>query len=940
MGEPCYSIVRKPKGFESANEIRLKHNIEGDDLDACRNSIEELLQNLLDGEKFPNNLLMSVINRYQQMNRFTSGATGSQDKRIKKLLYILWECLPKRGADGRFLDRMVMVCGAFDKDLKHPNQYVCGSVLKALSKTQEPEVIAELVHSIERCLEWSHAYQRKNAVLAIARIYKNFPDLYPSAPKLIAEYLMKENDDECKRAALQALLSIAPEEAKSFLHSCNIPDIHCMNASIQLLFVEYIQKLFKRNAEEGEMYLTILTSLIKSSSSPSVRYQAATALMKFSKNPIAVKVAAACFIDICAKDSDNNVKLIALDSLINLKRVSGAERVLRNSIMDILCVLQTATDLELNEKILKLSLDLLSPINVGEVVVALRQEIKKMQETNVLGTQQETVKYRRLLVDTIHKIADRFPNSIVEFEMLDTLFDLLICSSIGERTSQRIILLFKVFMNENSTYQSKVIKKIQDCFNLVKDNSSIHYGFLQLLGDFSETKEQIEKSFKVIKESLGELPISAETLENEQNRPPLRSYYLKNKFDTCSELCYAIVKMACRYKQIESSKSETKKMNARFMLIIASILKIDNSNIFDDEGININVYEDHKQVLKLSSTVLQLLRDDIEEDSAKETIKKIMIENIRSQLSQLVKNLEKERFFSDDTKKLDKKNKFDDKIVISLFSSRDDDSGLENDIDTETEDLKHSSVPDMFGEVPLTGTIDPIYAYCKFDVNQYDVGLKIYLENRSRTKTFENVTIELASRGEGSSSFLERPEPIVLGPRAKACIATNVKIISAENKRLFGSIAYDVLNSDADREQVIMLNDISVNLTDYIRPTKISFYEFRDIWRDCEWENKVTVKTKLTDPKEYLTQLVNATNMRCVTVERGVSGTCLCLEANLYAKSTFGEEALVNVNVEKETPSSVVSGNVKIRSRSQGMALSLGEKITAAQNQMTIVPTN
>lgn len=975
MGEPCYSIVRKPKSFETANEITLKRRIEGQDLDKCRSSIEELLQSLLDGEKFPNNLMMPVINRYQ-MNRFSG--SGGQDKRIKKLLYILWECLPKRGADGKFLDRLVMVCGAFDNDLKHPNQYVCGSVLRTLSKTREPEVIRELVHSIEKCLEWSHTYQRKNAVLAIARIYKNFPDLNPSAPRLIADYLLKENDDECKRAALQSLLEIAPEEAKSYLHSCNIPDLHCMNASIQLLFVELIHRLYKKGCEESEAYLMILTSLIKSSSSPSVRYQASATLTKFSREPDSIKLAAGCFIDICAKESDNNVKLIALDSLTNLRRINGAERVLRNSIMDILCVLQSATDLELNEKILKLTLDLISPLNVGGVVSALRHEIKKLQNANVLSSQQETIRYRRLLVDTVHKIADRFPHAIVEFEMIDTLFDLLICNTIGERTSSRLIILFKVFMSNNPNYQSVVVKRLQDCFNLAKDNLATHRGMIQLLGDFSETKDQIEKTYRVFKESIGELPIvaterkkalqtadgnredtvnsngdvdtvikgmsrlvtadgsyAAQSAINYQSskavaddHPPLRSYYLKSKFDTSSVLCYALIKMACRYQQAGSSRAEIDKMIARFMFIIASILNLGHSAMLDPDGNPIHMSNDHTENLMLGLNILRHLSDKSEDEVAA-LMKKIVTHDMRSQLGLIVKNLEQERVALDKSEKLKSKARFDDRVDISLFASKDDDLIL--DSDQEVEDVQYMSMPDMFGEIPLTGTIDPIYAYCQFDINQYDVGLKIHLENRTKSKTFENVTLELAARGDGSSNLVDRPDPIVLAPRATACITTNVKVVSAENRRLFGSIAFDNVGSD-EKEQVIMLNDISVNITDYIKPSSITFEDFRDVWRDCEWENKVTVKTKLNNLKEYLMHLVAATNMRCVTAERGLSGDCSFLSANLYARSTFGEEALVNVSIEKETPSSIVTGNVKIRSRSQGMALCLGEKITAAQN--------
>lgn len=986
---PCYSIVRKPKSFEASNEMTLKRRIEGDNLDKCQRALEELLQSLLDGEKFPTNLMMSVINRYQ-MNRF-SGEVGNRDKRIKKLLYILWECLPKRGPDGKFLDKMVMVCGAFDKDLKHPNQYVCGSVLRTLSKTREPEVIRELVHSIEKCLEWSHAYQRKNAVLAIARIYKNFPDLNPTAPKLIAEYLMKENDDECKRAALQALLEIHPDEAKPYLHSSNVQDIHCMNASIQLLFVELIQRVYKKDSDDAKDYLTILKSLIRLSSSPSVRYQAASTLMRFSRDPDAIKQVAACFIDICAKDSDNNAKLIALDSLTNLRRINGAERVIRNSVMDILFILQSASDVVLQGKILRLTLDLLSPLNVGGVVAALRQEIEKN------ANDQDKMSYRRFLVAAAHNIAERFPNAIIEYEMVNTLFDLLM-NNPGDKISSDLILLFKMFMTKNPSMQGEIVKKIQDSFNLIKCSPSIHRGLIQLLGEFSETKEQIERSYLVIKESLGELPIVASELQkrnqkNDENatgdessnnvtgsnkgstsngdldavtkgmkrlvtadgsyatqsaisynqasynagedQPPLRSYYLSNNFNTASDICYALLKMACRYQEANTTNGECGKMIARFMFLIASILNLGHSTLTDSEGTLIHINNDHSENLMLALNIMQNIASDSQGELAR-LMKKITIEDIRAQLNLAVKKVDEEgRFAGDSFRKKVKTARFDEAIPISLFAARDEDIILDRD-NQDDQDLSHMSMPDMFGEIPLTGTIDAIYAYCEFDVNQYDVGLKIHLENRTRA-TLENVTLELSARGENSSNFIDRPDPIVLAPRSTACITSNIKVVSAENRRLFGSIAYDDTSrvSSEDREQVLMLTDISVNITDYIKPASTSFDEFREVWRDCEWENKVCVKTNSANLKEYLMELVAATNMRCVTAEKSLEGECSFLSANLYARSAFGEEALVNVSIEKSSPNSKVKGSVKIRSRTQGMALSLGEKISSHFNAIT-----
>mmetsp|Transcript_26636 Transcript_26636/g.48995 ORF Transcript_26636/g.48995 Transcript_26636/m.48995 type:complete len:101 (-) Transcript_26636:165-467(-) len=56
------------------------------------------------------------------------------------------------------------------------------------------------------------------------------------------------------------------------------------------------------------------------------------------------------------------------------------------------------------------------------------------------------------------------------------------------------------------------------------------------------------------------------------------------------------------------------------------------------------------------------------------------------------------------------------------------------------------------------------------------------------------------------------------------------------------------------------------------------------------------------------------------------------LAANLYAKSVFGEDALVNVSVEKKDDNDgKLAGYIRIRSKTQGIALSLGDRITSVQ---------
>ena len=128
----------------------------------------------------------------------------------------------------------------------------------------------------------------------------------------------------------------------------------------------------------------------------------------------------------------------------------------------------------------------------------------------------------------------------------------------------------------------------------------------------------------------------------------------------------------------------------------------------------------------------------------------------------------------------------------------------------------------------------------------------------------------------------------------------------------------------------IHIIDDKQDIMDYICPASCSDTDFRAMWAEFEWENKVAVNTGITDIVQFLNHIVESTNMKCMTPTSSLGGDCNFLAANLYAKSIFGEDALVNVSVEKQDDGKIV-GYIRIRSKTQGIALSLGDRITAVQ---------
>lgn len=108
------------------------------------------------------------------------------------------------------------------------------------------------------------------------------------------------------------------------------------------------------------------------------------------------------------------------------------------------------------------------------------------------------------------------------------------------------------------------------------------------------------------------------------------------------------------------------------------------------------------------------------------------------------------------------------------------------------------------------------------------------------------------------------------------------------------------------------------------------------MWLEFEWENKVTVTTPITDLKKYMYHIAETTNMKLLTTDAALEGDCGFLAANFCAHSIFGEDALANVSIEKadhSDPNSQIIGHIRIRAKSQGMALSLGDKVNAAQRE-------
>ncbi|CAH8498460.1 unnamed protein product [Heterobilharzia americana] len=371
----CYTLVSLSSEAKGYTEQKLKEDLQNNDDNVKREALKELIRLIISGEKFPN-LLMTVI-------RFVM---PSKDHMIKKLLLLFWEVVPKYGSDGKLLHEMILVCDAYRKDLQHPNEFIRGSTLRFLCKLKEPELLEPIIPSIQQCLEHRHAYVRRNAT----------------------------------------------EYRADYLTTC-LDEVQNFGDILQLVVVELIYKVCLAKPSERLRFIRCIYSLLQSSSA-AVRYEAAGTLATLSSAPSAIKAAASCYINLILKESDNNVKLIVLSRLTDLRQYH--ERVLQDLVMDIVQIIN-ASDMEVRQKALDLTMDLVTARTAEELIKIFRKELIKACSTNTRPAaptgdggkssgdddqnSDESV-YRYSLVHTVYDIALRFP------EILPTIVPLFVIS--------------------------------------------------------------------------------------------------------------------------------------------------------------------------------------------------------------------------------------------------------------------------------------------------------------------------------------------------------------------------------------------------------------------------------------------------------------------------------------------------------------------------------
>ncbi|KAI0652316.1 coatomer protein [Trametes meyenii] len=946
----CYTLV-----FEDSSETpstqELRSALQKGSDEVKLDTLRKIIITTINGNHQPA-LLMPIIQYVMP----------SRNKQLKKLLHFYWEVCPKYDDNGKLKQEMILVVNAIRNDLQHPNEYIRGETLRFLQKiSKDQELLEPLVPTCRACLEHRHSYVRKNAVFAVYSIYREFEHLIPDAPELLQTFLAAESDATCKRNAFVFLAHCAMPKAVEYIIQV-FDQIPGMDELLQMSIIEVIRLDCKQDTAHKARYILLISELLNATSH-AVKYEAAATLTSLTQNPAAVKgmwgsgrrptAAASCYISLVQKESDNNAKLIVLDRLDALRSKHG--HVLDPLIMDVLQILSSA-DLEVRRKAISIVLSLTSSRSVEEVVLFLKKQLQKTQDQEF----EKAPEYRQLLIQSIHVCAVKF--SEVAASVVHALMDFL--GDSNNPSALDVVAFVREVVEKFPQLRRTICDKLIQTLPEIK-SGKVYRGVLWILGEYAEEIQEIQEVFRQLRKVLGEIPIlaseqrlleeaSAEDGEKDDqvktesskpkvladgtyatetaftsvssarleavkaaSKPPLRALILGGDFYTGSVLASALTKLVLRYTELSSEQRKSNALKAEAMLIMASVIRVGQSKF-----VTVPIDEDS------SERVMDCIRT-LSELETQPAVHEIFLKNTKAAYSKMVAAQEKKAAEKRESEKAKAAIvQVDDLLSFRQFSKKAADDVIDDSEDvnraTGAGEVTEDFISNLSRISQLTGFSDPIYAEAYVKVHGFDILLDVLLVNQT-ADTLQNLCLDFATLGD--LKLVERPSVYTIAPHSFQSIKATIKVSSTETGVIFGSILWE---GPGLAEQCVILNDIHIDIMDYIKPAYCTEQQFRSMWTEFEWENRVNVTTTISDPREYLHHVMKATNMSCLTPEGALSGDCDFLSANMYARSLFGEDALANLSVER-TEEGTITGHVRIRSKTQGIALSLGDRITMAQ---------
>ena len=967
--KPCYLYIDDEPITSYRDVIK---NISSKEIPEKEEGLKTILGSMVNDDNYPQDLMINVIHHL----------TIVDDINIKKLLFLFWEVIDKHKSDGSMKDEIILVCNGIRKDLDSPNEYIRGRTLRLLTKLPYKEILENVKAAVFDNIKHTHPYVRSNAIMCILSFIDNFGvDIVPdSLPDDLKDIILKDNDTATRRNAYVLYSRISPMESLSLTEEImENNEISELGDLFALCIVENLRKLNKIFPQRSSTFIHLLLEL-SVHKSHSVLFEIGSLLLDISSNPNIVSSAVNILCSLLHEERDNNTLIIILKKLYGIK--NRHSEILQEQILTFANLINLNYAIELR----KLSFELIDELITESTITQVFDKFMN------IFTQLNSINETEYTIDLKNSMLKCMLKNIIKYPEIDKMYCLFILEKNLTFKKDKLYVysqinsikeLFTVYSKKDDEKCQNIIKemllKIIKIFEEI-EQYEIMETCIWILANYSNELPLLKQTFDLIMKNLGDLDFEYyENISNMENIDEnvaktdnskrtitktvvlpdgtygtvtqvldikeikkqkeikyLRKFLLETTFYFSANLVSGLTNIIFKMKKLGFDKYNIYYFNT--INIICSILKMNSKLVYKDPDNtnhiqmclkflltnNDTIYEEWNQYMQNYEKSLKIAQDQTKKEEEELTLKK----------NKDFKHNQPDDFISFRHCKMYDPDNFDvdedDNMNIKKNASTESDDEEEN-IDTENSLLNSlsfgtsreaSNKKRRFIEV-LSGTEDPLFVESVVNIYTFDLSIEFTIKNRSKN-ALQNVSLQLFVPKE--FSIIEKPPIFNLEPNETVNVRSSVKFAKTINAYIFGQISF---NNFKGENSFMHLSGLFIELLSTYKEN-ISDLDFRKNWNDYTWEHNVMIVSRKKNYTECINELVKGLKMTLVFPKSIdlINDDYPFFVSNLFAKTRLGENALVNISVEKSKDNKII-GTCVIRSKTKDFMTGLGEKIKA-----------
>ena len=966
--KPCYLYI-DDEPITSYRDVIKK--ISSKDIPEKESALKTILGSMVNDDNYPQDLMINVIHHL----------TIVDDINIKKLLFLFWEVIDKHKPDGSMKDEIILLCNGIRKDLDSPNEYIRGRTLRLLTKLPYKEILENVKAAVFENIKHTHAYVRSNAIMCILSFIDNFGvDIVPdSLPDDLKDIILKDNDTATRRNAYVLYSRISPMESLSLTQEImENNEISELGDLFALCIVENLRKLNKIFPQKSSNFIHLLLEL-SVHKSHSVLFEIGSLLLEISSNPNVVSSAVNILCSLLHEERDNNTLIIILKKLYGIKNRHG--EILQEQILTFANLINLNYAIELRQLSFELIDELitestitqvfdkfvnifthLNSVNESEFTIDLKNSMLKCMLKNIIKFPQIDKMYPLFVLEknlTFKKDKLYVYNQIKSIRELFTVYskkDDEKCQNIIKEMLNKIIKLFEeieqyeimetcIWILANYSTELPLLK---ETFDLIMKNLGDldfeNYENEDILQNTDESKKSdsskrtITKTVVLPDGTYGTVTeiLDVKEIKKQKENKYLRKFLLETTFYFSANLVSGLTNIVFKMKKLGFDKYNVYYFNT--INIICSILKMKSKLVYKDPDNtnhiqmclkflltnNDTIYDEWNQYMQKYENSLK-----IEQDKSKKEEEEIYLKKNKD-----IKNNQPDDFISFRHCKMYDPDNFDVDDDNLLDANKN--TNLENDNDEDNIDDQNSLLNSLsfgtnreasnkkrrFIEV-LSGSEDPLFVESVVNIYTFDLSIEFTIKNKSKN-ALQNVSLQLFVPKE--FSIIEKPPIFNLEPNETVHVRSSVKFTKTINAYIFGQISF---NNFKGENSFMHLSGLFIELLSTYKEN-ISDLDFRKNWNDYTWEHNVMIVSRKKSFSECINELIKGLKMTLVFPKSKdlINDDYPFMVANLFARTKLGENALVNISVEKSKDNKII-GTCVIRSKTKDFMTGLGEKIKA-----------